>query len=144
MDVGSGPQTIQTFWVPDPAKRITGELSNEDSRLVEQMQQMVNTSAERWAGRYREFGPAGMADRSSRPRSCPHQLPVRTERRILGLRVARRWGPARIAYRLGLAVSTVQRVLARYGAPPLRFTDPATGARVRSSRPAPRRFISME
>lgn len=50
VDVGSGPQTIQTFWVPDPAKRITGELSNEDSRLVEQMQQMVNTSAERWAG----------------------------------------------------------------------------------------------
>ncbi len=97
-------------------------------------------TAERWAGRYREFGPAGMADRSSRPRRCPHQLPVRTERRVLGLRVSRRWGPARIAYRLGLAVSTVQRVLTRYGAPPLRFIDPATGVRVRSSRPAPRRY----
>ncbi|WP_239521476.1 DDE-type integrase/transposase/recombinase, partial [Blastococcus saxobsidens] len=86
------------------------------------------------------FGPAGMTDRSSRPRHCPHQLPVRTERRILGLRISRRWGPARIAYRLGLAVSTVQRVLTRYGAPPLRFIDPATGVRVRSSRPAPRRY----
>ena len=97
-------------------------------------------TAERWAGRYREFGPAGMADRSSRPRHCPHQLPARTERRILGLRISRRWGPARIAYRLRLAVSTVQRVLTRYGAPPLRFIDPATGVRVRSSRPAPRRY----
>jgi transposase InsO family protein len=97
-------------------------------------------TAERWAGRYRQFGPAGMTDRSSRPRHCPHQLPVRTERRILGLRVSRRWGPARIAFRLGLAISTVHRVLTRYGAPPLRFIDPATGVRLRSSRPAPRRY----
>ena len=97
-------------------------------------------TAARWAGRYRTFGPAGMTDRSSRPRRCQHQLSVRTERPILGLRVSRRWGPARIAYRLGQAVSTVHRVLIRYGAPPLRFIDPATGVRVRSSRPAPRRY----
>lgn len=89
------------------------------------------TTARRWADRYREHGPAGMADRSSRPRSCPHRTPTKTERRVLGLRVSRRWGPARIAYRLGLQPSTVHKILRRYGCPPLAWTDPATGVRVR-------------
>ena len=67
-------------------------------RAADRFQMSVST-AQRWAGRYREQGREGMVDRSSRPRTCPHRLPVRTERRIMGLRVSRRWGPARIAYR---------------------------------------------
>jgi transposase len=98
------------------------------------------TTAQRWANRFRQLGEAGMSGRSSRPHHSPRRTPTRVERRILGLRVALRWGPARIAFRLGLAVSTVGRVLRRYGAPPLRFTDPATGTRIRSSRPAPVRY----
>lgn len=92
------------------------------------------TTAARWAQRYRELGAEGMHDRSSRPRSCPHQLPVHTERRIVGLRVSRRWGPARIAYRLRLNPATVHRVLVRYRCPALRFVDPATGSRIKTSR----------
>lgn len=49
---------------------------------------------------------------------------------MLGLRVNRRWGPARIAY-LHLNVSTIHRILTRYLCPPLRFTVPATKIRVR-------------
>lgn len=90
------------------------------------------TTAQRWAGRYRRQGKAGMVDRSSRPYWCPHQLPARTEHRIMGLRVSRRWGPARIAYRLALTPSTVGKVLARYEAPRLAWTDPATGCRLRA------------
>lgn len=97
------------------------------------------TTAQRWAVRYRERGSEGLQDRSCRPHHCPRQLNRRTERRILGLRVARRWGPAQIAYRLGLNPSTVPKVLVRYSAPPLRWTDPATGARLRA-RPKPRRY----
>ena len=96
------------------------------------------TTARRWADRYREQGSAGMTDRSSRPKHCPHQLSQRTERRIIGLRVTRRWGPARIAYHLGLNPSTVHKVIQRYGCPPLAWTDPATGCRIKTSRP-PRR-----
>ncbi len=77
------------------------------------------TTAQRWASRYRSHGLAGMADRSSRPKVCPRQLSPRLERRILGLRVSRRWGPARIGYRLRLNPATVHKVLTRYGAPPL-------------------------
>src|SRR5688572_12364312 len=81
------------------------------------------TTARRWAARYRLAGPAGMGDRSSRPRHCPHQLARRIERRIVGLRVTRRWGPARIAYHLGLNPSTVHKVLTRYRCPRLKWTD---------------------
>ncbi len=97
------------------------------------------TTAQRWAQRYREYGKDGMVDRSSRPHLCPTQLDRRTERRILGLRVSRRWGPQRIAYRLRLNPSTVHKVLRRYQAPPLAWTEPATGARLRA-RPTPRRY----
>jgi transposase InsO family protein len=101
--------------------------------------QVSVTTAQRWAGRYREHGKDGMGDRSSRPHHSPRQLDRRTERRILGLRVSRRWGPERIAYRLRLNPSTVHKVLRRYLAPPLSWTDPATGARLRA-RPTPRRY----
>ncbi len=93
--------------------------------------QVSHTTAARWAARYREQGVAGMADRSSRPRTSPSQTPVRTERRIVKLRVSRRLGPARIAFRLGLNPSTVHQVLARYGCPPLAHLDRASGRRVR-------------
>jgi transposase InsO family protein len=75
-----------------------------------------------------------MVDRSSRPRLCPARLPQRTEHRIVGLRVSRRWGPARIAYHLQLNTSTVHKVLQRYRCPRLKWVDPATGIRVKSSR----------
>ena len=100
------------------------------------------TTARRWATRYREFGKAGMADRSSAPKHSPRRTPTRTERRVIGLRVTRRWGPARIAFHLRaqkLAPSTVHKILSRYGCPLLKWTDPATGARLRN-KPKPRSY----
>ncbi|HEX3222089.1 MAG TPA: IS481 family transposase [Nocardioides sp.] len=91
------------------------------------------TTARRWADRYRELGKAGMVDRSSRPRRSPNQLPQRIEHRIVKLRVSRRWGPARIAYHLRLNPSTVHQVLVRYRCPRLKWTDPATGTRIKTS-----------
>src|SRR3954462_14108171 len=92
------------------------------------------TTVRRWVARYRQVQASGrvptradMVDLYSRPRHCPQQLDRRTERRIVGLRVSRRWGPARIAYRLDLNPSTVHKVLQRYGCPRLKWTDPATG-----------------
>jgi hypothetical protein len=79
-----------------------------------------------------------MADRSSRPHHSPARTCRKTERRILGLRHERRWGPHRTAYHLGIPRSTVQAVLARYRMPLLRHLDQATGLPVR--KPAPRRY----
>ena len=99
-------------------------------RAAERFQVAVTTAA-RWAGRYRELGESGMADRSSRPHRSPNQTPTRTERRIIKVRVIRRWGPARIAYLLGLNVSTVHNVLTRYGLAKLRWLDRSTGRVIR-------------
>jgi transposase InsO family protein len=99
-------------------------------RAAERFQVSVSTAA-RWAGRYRQHGVAGMSDRSSRPHHSPNRTPTRTERRIVKVRVIRRWGPARIAYLLGLNVSTVHRVLTRYGLAKLRWLDRATGRVIR-------------
>jgi transposase InsO family protein len=82
-------------------------------RAAERFSVGVGT-ARKWAGRYRLLGAAGMADRSSRPRRSPNRLPQRIERRIVKLRVVRRWGPVRIGYQLGL--------------------NPATGVRIKTSR----------
>jgi transposase InsO family protein len=93
--------------------------------------QVSTTTAKRWADRYRSDGPAGMSDRSSRPHHSPARTPNRTERRIVKVRVLRRWGPARIAYLLGLNPATVHRVLARYRLARLTHLDRATGRAIR-------------
>jgi transposase InsO family protein len=93
--------------------------------------QVSTSTAVRWAARYRQLGAAGMVDRPSRPARSPRRTPTRRERRIIGLRVSRRWGPARIAYRLGMQPSTVHRVLSRYGLARLAWLDRATGRVVR-------------
>ena len=93
--------------------------------------QVSHATAARWAARYRQAGAAGMADRSSRPHASPARTCRRTEHRIVGLRVPGRLGPARIAFRLGLAPSTVHAVLARYRCPRLAALDRATGVPVR-------------
>ncbi|KAA1033836.1 helix-turn-helix domain-containing protein, partial [Pseudonocardia sp. EV170527-09] len=70
-------------------------------------------TAKKWSDRYRAEGPAGMADRSSRPRSSPTKTRVGLVRRIVRLRWRHRLGPVQIAGRLGMAASTVHAVLVR-------------------------------
>jgi hypothetical protein len=99
-------------------------------RAADRFQVSVTTVC-RWVDRYLELGEAGMVDRSSRPHYSPNRTPTRIERRIIGVRVTRRWGPARIAYLLRLNVSTVHNVLRRYRIARLRWLDRATGRVVR-------------
>jgi len=77
-----------------------------------------------WLRRYAsEGGLAGLADRSPKPDSCPHQMSVVTEARVVGLRREHPgWGPSRIVWELqraGVAPlpgrSSVYRALVRHG-----------------------------
>jgi transposase InsO family protein len=77
-----------------------------------------------WLSRYaNDGGLGGLADRSSRPQSCPHQMPPVTEARIVGLRVEHPgWGPSRIRWQLEREKivplpgrSSVYRALVRHG-----------------------------
>ena len=70
---------------------------------------------------------------AARPQPATHA--DRTERRIIKVRVLRRWGPARIGYLLGIHPSTVHRVLTRYGLAKLRWLDRATGRVIRRMEP---------
>jgi transposase len=95
------------------------------------------TTAYNWLGRYRAHGPAGLADRSSRPHRCPHALPVAQVRRVLAARRRRRQGPHRLGYHLGMPRSTIYGVLRRHGMSRLVYTDRASGVVVRYQRERP-------
>ncbi|WP_344379046.1 IS481 family transposase, partial [Agromyces tropicus] len=88
-------------------------------------------TARKWAARYRSEGPAGMTDRSSRPRSMPAKTPLPTVKRIVKARWRRRLGPAQIAGELGLPTSTVHAVLVRCRINRLSRIDRVTGEPIR-------------
>ncbi|GAA1683167.1 IS481 family transposase [Citricoccus zhacaiensis] len=88
-------------------------------------------TAAKWASRYRTEGPAGMADRTSRPRTSPTRTPPVVVRRIVALRWRHRLGPVQIAGRLGVPASTVHAVLVRCRINRLSRIDRATGEPLR-------------
>jgi len=74
-----------------------------------------------WLRRYANHGMAGLADRSSKPQSCPHQMAAVIEARIVELRRAHPgWGQRTIVFHLARegvdplpALSSVYRALLR-------------------------------
>jgi transposase len=94
-------------------------------------------TAYKWLARYRQHGPAGLADRSSRPHRCPHALSTTQVRRVLAARRRRRQGPHRLGYHLAMPRSTVYGVLRRHGMSRLSHTDRASGVVVRYQRERP-------
>jgi transposase InsO family protein len=93
--------------------------------------QVSRTTAGRWARRYRDQGPAGMADRSSRPHRSPRRTPAPLVRKVVHLRWTQRLGPAQIAPQVGLATSTVHGILVRCRINRLGHLDRATGQPIR-------------
>jgi len=71
-------------------------------------------TAYKWLKRYREEGPAGLVDRSSRPQTCPHATPPAIVAQVLEQRRSRRTY-RQIAQRLPVAPSTIARLLRRAG-----------------------------
>jgi len=72
-----------------------------------------------WLARYEAGGLENLADRSHRPRSCPHQMSATAEVALVELRMSHpSWGPRRLSFELGkkgLAVteSAAYRALVR-------------------------------
>jgi len=88
-------------------------------------------TASKWWNRYRASGLAGLEDRPSRPRHSPTKTSARLERRVVALRQSRKLGPARLGPIVGLAPSTVHKVLERHGCNRLAFMDRPTGRVIR-------------
>ena len=98
----------------------------------------------KWVHRFRDEGPAGLLDRSSVARRCPHRTSPEVEAAIIALRRARRRGPHRIAEKLGLAPSTVHAVLARHGLSRLASLDRTTGTPIRYERARPGELLHVD
>lgn len=88
----------------------------------------------RWLSRYRSEGRAGLANRSSRPKSSPHQTLAAVEATVLQLRAKHpRWGGRKLAARLRMlghsevpAPSTITAILRRH-----QLLDPARAGKPR-------------
>jgi transposase InsO family protein len=85
----------------------------------------------KWRDRWLCAGDEGLEDRSSRPHRSPNRTPRYVRRQVLDLRRVRRWGADRIAHEVGLAASTVQRILNHAGVGRLDRGDRATREPVR-------------
>jgi transposase-like protein len=87
-----------------------------------------------WLRRYANRGLGALADRSSKPETCPHQMPPVVEAKVVELRRAHpSWGPRTLRTRLereGLTPvpgrSSIYRALVRHG-----LIDPSTRRRSR-------------
>src|SRR5687767_6460912 len=84
-------------------------------------------TADKWAKRYRDEGPAGMVDRSSARRTQHAKTPAPVVRKIVHLRWKHRMGPVPIAAKLGMPASTVHAVLTRCRLNRLSHIDRVTG-----------------
>ncbi len=94
-------------------------------------QGISRATGHKWIRRYRLEGPAGLLDRSSRPRRSPRATPAHEVRRIVAARQAWRWGPDRLGPLLGHPPSTVGAVLRRSGLARLTDIDRPSGLPVR-------------
>lgn len=88
-------------------------------------------TAYKWIHRHQAEGPAGLEDRSSRPRRSPRRLSPAVEAEIVAARATWRYGPDRLGPLLGRPPSTVHRVLARHGLSRMRDADQVTSAPIR-------------
>jgi transposase InsO family protein len=86
----------------------------------------------KWIARFHAEGPAGLADRSSRPRSSPRRTPLHVELAVLLARINSHAGPVQLATEVGLPASTIGAVLARWAMPHLADLDRLTGELLRS------------
>ena len=86
-------------------------------------------TVKRWADRYR--AGQSMQDRSSRPHRSPNKTSQTTTRRCIQLRLRLREGPVQLSCRLGIAPSTVHRILTDARLNRLSHVDRATREPVR-------------
>jgi transposase InsO family protein len=101
-------------------------------------------TADRWAERYRTEGKAGMVDRSSRPHSSPAKTAPKTTKRIVSLRLRKRWGAVRLAAATGVAPSTAGAVLRRCRVSRLSRLDRIEREVIRYERPAPGELLHAD
>ena len=96
----------------------------------------------KWVERFRCEGPAGLADRSSRPKRLRRPTPPKTQEQIIALR-RQRWTGQQIAQEAGVSPATVSRILQRARLSRIRDLEPAEPV-VRYERKTPGELIHID
>lgn len=100
-------------------------------------------TVKRWIDRY--FDGDLMQDRSSRPKTSPNKTGPAVTKRCVSLRRRLREGPVQLANRLGIAPSTVHRILTTACLNRLAYVDAATGEPIqRYEHPHPGALVHAE
>jgi transposase-like protein len=90
--------------VAEQRYRAVLEVLDEDASVTDVARRygVARQTVHGWLRRYaNDGGLGGLADKSSRPESCPHQMPPAVEARVLEIRRAHpAWGPSRIVWQL--------------------------------------------
>jgi len=89
------------------------------------------STVKRWVDRY--LAGESMQDRSSRPRTSPNKTSKHVTKRCVSLRMRLREGPVQLSARLGIAPSTVHRILTSARLNRLSYVDRATGEPIRDT-----------
>ena len=103
-----------------------------------------SATAYKWVSRFESEGLAGLEDRSSRPHTSPRRLSAGREQQIIDRRQAALEGPHPIGWALGIAPSTVHKVIRRNKLPRLSDIDRATKTVVRYQCERPGELIHID
>jgi transposase InsO family protein len=96
----------------------------------------------KWVERFRCEGPAGLMDRSSRPRRLYRPTPSQTRDRVIALR-RQRWTGQQIAQATAVSPATVSRILRRARLSRIKDLEPAEPV-VRYERKTPGELIHID
>ena len=99
-------------------------------------------SAAKWVARFRQAGPDGLRDRTSRPHLSPRRTAAELADRVAALR-RQRWTGVRIAQATGLSRATVSRILRRHKLSRARDLEPVVPI-VRYEHPAPGDLLHID
>lgn len=99
-------------------------------------------TAHKWLARYKAEGPAGLRDRSSRPKKLHRQTSPAAVEQVVALRRQRLCGQ-HIAKQVGVSPATVSRILKRAGLSRLKDLDPPEPVR-RYERQKPGEIIHID
>jgi transposase InsO family protein len=116
--------------------------AGEPAAVVAQSVRVTARTVRKWVQRAERDGDAELADRSSRPKRSPRQLPRYQRRQILRAR-RRRWSSLKIAQHYALPVSTVVTVQRRLGLARLHALEPPR-PRMRYERRRPGTLLHLD
>jgi transposase InsO family protein len=133
-------------------------LAGESVVEVAARYRVVRSTVHRWIGRYLEGSVAGLADRSHRPSSCPHQVDAGVEAAVAEIRRRHpRWGAKRIRMELLRRLPptwpvgveppsdrTVNRILLRQGLAQPRPRKRPRSSFIRFERPGPMQLWGID